>query len=130
MPLRTDEWPDGLPELAGHDKARVVAANQLYDFVAAAIVKLTGLNVRWTVENPTNSLMWKTSFFVGLREFLKDGLHIINFQMCMHGGTRNKRTTIWAGSAFDWSSLALMCEGNHTHASWAQANCDYATAEE
>ena len=108
----------------------MVSANKIYELVCEIVKLWEQRGIAWTIENPTNSLMWKTSFFVGLKEFLQDKLQIVDFQMCMHGGTRNKRTTLWASSMVDLSSLALMCDGDHVHASWKQANGGYATAEE
>ena len=58
QPLRSDEHPDGLPNLEGSDLERVKAANVLYKFVADAAQELTRRNILYTVENPTNSLMW------------------------------------------------------------------------
>ena len=116
LPLRTDEWPDGLPELSGHDKARVVAANLLYDFVAAAIVKLTGRNIKWTVENPTNSLMWKTSFFKLAEAHI--AVEKLHFQTCMHGGDRAKKTTFWHHPDLPLHHLSVMCDGKHKHKPW------------
>jgi len=67
QPLRSDAFPDGLPDLNTNPKAwkaarNVKNANLLYAFVAEAVVRLAALNISWSIENPTNSLFWKTSF--------------------------------------------------------------------
>ena len=61
--LRSDDFPDGLPDLGSTDAERGRQANLLYEFVATACTQLTERGICWTVENLGNSLMWKTSFF-------------------------------------------------------------------
>lgn len=65
-PLRSEENPDGLPNLSGANRGRVDSANELYKFVARAAEKLEAMGVSWSIENPTNSLMWTTSWFAAL----------------------------------------------------------------
>jgi len=85
-PLRTDEFPDGIPTLSGVDKERVESANRLYKFTAEAVSKLHRMGICWFIENPTNSLMWKTSWMRTLLLDLGDEAQWMNTQMCMHGG--------------------------------------------
>ena len=53
-------------------------------------------------------------------------------QMCMHGGRRDKRTDLLAGSKVDFSSLAIMCDGSHEHLPWTYNRNEhgFATAKE
>eukprot|EP00973_Karenia_brevis_P042830 5929090-Karenia_brevis.AAC.1 len=60
-PLRSDQYPDGLPSLTGAAKDKVDSANELYQFVSAAVVKLTQNCIAWSIENPERSYMWSTS---------------------------------------------------------------------
>ena len=93
QPLRSDDHPDGLANLSLEDKERVQAANRLYAFVALAVERLDRLGTHWTIENPSNSLFWATSWMVALKARVPS--QQILFQHCMHGGTRDKRTTLW-----------------------------------
>lgn len=130
-PLRSSSFPDGLPDLSGVDKDRVVTANRLYAFVAKAIVYLSSVNISWSVENPTNSRMWETSFFEAAKIVLADALKTVAFQMCMHGGDRPKKTLFWFAGKIDLSPLGIMCDGKHTHKPWSFSNVDgFATAKE
>ena len=59
-PLRSPQFPAGLPELTGKDKARVDKDNSACSFVLTEIEELLyrgGGSVR---ENPFNSLHWQT----------------------------------------------------------------------
>ena len=69
-PLRDDSYPDGFPWLQGSDKIRTEAANLVYEHTVLIAQTLTAiqLQIAVTIENPANSLMWKTSPFVQLFE--------------------------------------------------------------
>lgn len=123
-PLRPAEFPEGLPELQGTDKTRVEMSNELYKFVARAIVKLEDMGISFSVENPTNSLMWSTKWFKEVMATIgncKNSFHAnwVHFQMCMHGGKRPKKTSFLYGGAIVLSTLEAEC--NHSpgeHMPW------------
>ena len=132
-PLRSDLEPDGLSYLSGTDKERVLAANELYRWVVKVIKTLKGSQVLWLVENPTNSLMWKTSFFVELMSFFGEEARWAHMQMCMHGGERDKKTSLLYGGPWSLESMCLMCDGSHKHKPWGllrQGGQVFATAGE
>ena len=97
-PLRSDQYPDGLPDLVGEDLKRVEQANKLYKFTAELICALGRCKVAWSVENPTSSLFWKTSFMQKAVAEMVEMLAVVDFDMCMHGGGRKKRTTFMHGA--------------------------------
>jgi hypothetical protein len=118
-PLRSDDQPDGLPSLTGVDYTRVQQANELYVWVVETIFRLDAAGISWVVENPTNSLMWKTSGF----QMLLSGALGVEFrwsrmQMCMHGGHRDKKTSLLYGGDINLDSLAVLCDGKHEHMPW------------
>ena len=127
-PLRSNDHPDGIPGLTGIDLNRVQAANRLYKFVAELIPHLHTSGKSWFVENPTNSLMWLTSWFQSLLNWLKDVNKDTNYpgqnwdwahtQMCMHGGDRNKKTSLLFGGGWSLRPLAIACDEKHTHKPW------------
>eukprot|EP00439_Symbiodinium_sp_Y106_P001225 s10694_g1.t1 len=54
VPLRSVEFPQGLPDLQGRDRSRVDAANTVGRIVDTALQ----CGIRVSVENPVNSLAW------------------------------------------------------------------------
>ena len=114
-PLRSVQYPMGLPNLEGQDLLRVAAANTLYAAVGRIVQIATSLDIRVTVENPANSLAWLCD---GMHELLYyPGASEVLFDHCMHGGTRDKCTRWWCSDNF-FDSLALRCSKDHPHASW------------
>ena len=91
-PLRSNDYPDGLPGLSPTEAQRVQKANELYEFVASACLKLSSLGISWTAENPANSLMWRTTASTKAYAELQSLAHFstVQFHMCMHGGERDK----------------------------------------
>ena len=61
-PLRSAEFPDGIPGLRGVDLDRILASNTLYELCEKICALCDLLNLRWIVENPFDSLIWFTSF--------------------------------------------------------------------
>ena len=98
-PLRSDDHPDGLPDLTPEEVKRVTTANQLYAFVANVVRLLDKRGIYWTIENPANSLFWKTSWLVHLKRCVP--VRQIVFQHCMHGGDRDKKTVLWHDPRLD-----------------------------
>ena len=58
-PLRTNAEPYGLSTLSGLNLIRVVQANKIYEFCAKIAAVCTQRRIKWFIENPTNSLMWR-----------------------------------------------------------------------
>eukprot|EP00973_Karenia_brevis_P042270 5850707-Karenia_brevis.AAC.1 len=58
---------------------------------------ITEKNIAWSVENPMSSLMWETTPFIKLRQWLqsKGKFSVISYQACMHGGRRPKKCSLW-----------------------------------
>ena len=71
-------WPDGLPNLHGVNKDRVASANALYAFCVEVMEACEKHSVLFTVENPTNSLMWETSFFAAVLDKYFFTLSLVN----------------------------------------------------
>ena len=111
-PLRSSRWPDGLPNLKGVNKERVAAANELYSFCRRVIEACERHNVLFTVENPTNSFMWETSFF----RHLVDNHFFSDVDACEYGSEHKKSTGFL--SNFFPNRLQLKCSGSHVHKPW------------
>ena len=115
-PLRDDVHPDGFAHLQGSDKLRTELANLLYENTVRIAQAAIEMHVAVTIENPTNSLMWKTSPFVNLFSEHPE-LTFVTFHNCAHGGARDKLTS-FATNVSWFQSLELRCDGQHTHAPW------------
>ena len=134
-PLRSDEFPDGVPGLEGQARIKVDKANVLYMFVAEAVYWMDKRGIAWTIENPSNSLMWCTKPFKQLwyKQSKLSSIKELKFQMCMHGGSRNKKVSIWHSGLLRLKSLAVLCDGMHEHKPWGLVTEEgglFATAEE
>ena len=126
-PLRSDFFPDGLPDLDNIDLDRVLAANSLYELCDNICSLCDSLHIMWILENPFDSFFWYTSWISERhRAFQK-----ILFHNCMYGGLRPKRTGLLAN--FDISSLEALCDDSHDHAPWRSFSHDeiqFHTSEE
>jgi hypothetical protein len=90
-------------------------ANQLYDAVRKIVLHCNELGLWVLVENPRNSLYWETTFTQQYIQCIET--FWIDFHNCAHGGLRDKLTRLWSNK--DWGqSLQLLCDGQHSHASW------------
>ena len=58
--LRSEQFPMGLPEIAALDLYKVEQANKLYFATRDLALLAISLGIRVLMENPTNSLFWKT----------------------------------------------------------------------
>ena len=112
-PLRSAAFPNGLPPhmLSPNMLARVRAANRLYLFMQKLIESLSGDKV-WTIENPLRSWLWNTVYFERISKLTT--VYMIQFDMCMFGGRRLKRTGV-ATNCEHLQNLARACDGNHQH---------------
>ena len=90
VPLRSQVYPDGLPNLHGKDKVRVDAANRLYAFLVKLLTLCHARGLVFCVENPRSSWFWQTSFWKSLVCPTTFTVH----QACAYGGQRPKWTAL------------------------------------
>jgi hypothetical protein len=65
-PLRSSQFPLGVPGLKDTDLVKVTCANKLYEFCAAFITLIHSLGILWSLENPFRSWFWSISFVEAL----------------------------------------------------------------
>ena len=115
-PLRSVASPEGLPNLTSAERARVSAANILYELVAKVVTLAVDRKLLVVVENPRSSLFWQTRFWKSIAHLVQYTAH----QACAYGGDRPKWTVLaWNHEAF--SSLNKTCPGIsnlHEHKPW------------
>ena len=114
QPLRSDSEPMGIKGLSYVDQMRVDGANALYDVLGKLIEELHKRNIPWSIENPTNSLLWELRFFL----FAVVHGEWIHCHACAFGGTRKKLTTFLVSDAATFQPLARLCPGDHEHEPW------------
>ena len=115
-PLRSAQYPSGLPDLHGTDLTRVELANACYA-TAARVFKYGHLKgVYVFIENPTNSYMWMVPCIAEL--FQLAGVYFTTFQVCMHGGERDKKTSL-LHNCKQLCQLGVLCDKHHTHKGWS-----------
>ena len=126
-------YPDGVPGLAGLKFARVQSANSLYRFTIQVLQFCIEKDLPFTVENPTRSRLWDTSFWTAFSQQHGHALYVVDFQSCAYGGKRPKWTRLVSNSS-EFLSLARTCPGDHVHLPWGFAPAGSAhtlsTAEE
>ena len=114
-PLRSLEHPLGFPWLSGVSRDRVLSANRIYSLCAEVAKLCMELDIILSIENPLNSLFWAIPFIAALVS--NPMLEWVVFQACMHGSTRNKWTA-WLSTKGVFSSMAMRCDGSHSHEGW------------
>ena len=121
-PLRSAEFPMGLPNLAHHHQCRVDSANALYRLAVEVILWCYQRGVVLSIENPANSWLWAVLVHLA-REHSQAAAEALNslvmvyFHACCHGSTRKKHTG-WLSTPRIYESLAAVCKGDHTHEPW------------
>ena len=116
-PLRSDQFPMGLPDLNEAERLRVSLANEMYVESCKLFQFCAAKGILVTMENPSSSLFWLTDPFVSLQQSVE--LFHSDSQMCMMGGSRPKWTRLVANFA-TISELNVACDNSHTHQAWGK----------
>ena len=96
LPLRSTEFPDGLPGLSSSQWSRVLAANELHVFVSTIVHLCEDLRIPWVIGNPANSYMWLTSPLQSLPSFSS-----VRFRNCMQDSNwRSYCITAWTSPLY------------------------------
>ncbi len=124
--LQKSRMEPGMATMPMQFRGRVKSANHLYLITSRAVLTLHQRGIFWSVENPYRSL-WETSFWNKYTRNLR--YYNLILDHCMFGGQRLKRTRI-SHCIPAFQHLAVLCDGQHTHLAWGQANGKWATSEE
>ena len=135
-PLRCEAFPDGKPDLTDAEAQRVHLANLSYFATAELAHVAIALDISISIENPANSVFWKTTPIAALVSDARGSM--IVFHACMHGGDRDKLTAWWTLDPLRphtlFEELAIKCDRQHKHAPWTpyklQGKMVFPTAEE
>ena len=91
-PLRSEEFPMGLPGLQGHDKERVAASNEAAEFILGELRLHQSRGGTSGRENPANSLHWYTPTEKGM--FKQGTWWDKHYDACSLQGVRRKKQCI------------------------------------
>ncbi len=91
-PLRSVEFPMGVPELQGHNKERVAASNSAAEFILGELRLHQSRGGTSGRENPANSLHWYTPTEVGM--FKQGTWWDKHYDACTLQGVRRKKQCI------------------------------------
>ena len=129
IPLRSPKFPEGFPNLANTNLKRVLAANNLYDFLAKVVLQANDRNLIFVIENLRSSLYWLTKYFQKIKHLFT----LVAHQTCAYGSERPKWTAL-AVNRPAFLQVNMTCPGvdaNHHHKPWGLVSPDkFATAEE
>ena len=126
-PLRSETKPDGLDGLSTQETERVRLANAVYSAACRLILCAEENKKFWTLEQPSRSLFWNTSFWKCIMAHTDP--YYATFHTCMYGGLRAKSTTI-AANFPEILELSVECDRQHAHLPWGKTAQGFATAEE
>ena len=120
-PMRSEQYPLGLPHLQGSEADRVAAANKLY-FITLCVCYVAHIRkFLLSVENPSNAYFWLAMQELSDRYtcladawFACESAH---FQACAHGAERNK-WTCWFGTPKIFTPLRALCSHSHPKGEW------------
>ena len=112
-PLRSSEYPRGLPHLTGTDLVRVTRASSIYDFTIELCIGRHQKNELWSMENPSTSYYWEFPRMIFLMSL--PGTFCADFMQCCHGGLRPVWRR-WVGNFAALLTLIATCPGvSETH---------------
>ncbi len=119
-PLRSEQWPLGLPGLKGVLLAKVESANSIYLQLCAFCLFLNTLGLTWSIENPYRSYVWFINKFV---ELAATGF-FVGFHSCVHGGFRKKLTGLLTNLEV-LKGLEGYCQDDHEHLDWGHVRTEH-----
>ena len=113
-PLRSSEYPWGLPDLAPSDAALLFLGNLFLIRTAEACELIVRLGGNFSVENPLHSLLWVVPAFLTLARETRAMAVVLD--QCMFSAPSMKPTQLLV-SHEAFQSLAVRCDGRHQHVS-------------
>jgi hypothetical protein len=129
-PLRSNDYPRGLPHLSGVDLIKVQKANSIYSNIYICLMAALAMGVGIIIENPRNSYLWEIPEF---RDLVHFGLFDVDFEHCRWSPEDESRPK-WTRLRTNITQLAQLagkCSLSHRHLGWGVLpNGTFATAGE
>ena len=108
-PLRTEQYPDGRPDLSPDQCSKLDIGNKSFLFSLQIIRACLRYGVGVMIENPQTSLMWSSPHFQKLLN-LKSSTSVV-CHMCQFGAPWRKATRVQAWGIGELWELAKKCSG-------------------
>ena len=105
-PLRSSEFPHGLPQLSADEQTRVDAANSIYSQLSEFLLFCSRCNIPWAIENPARSYLWETDWMLQLVKVAK----FYHFTACAWGSSRPTKKAFLSTLA-EMSRIEAECPG-------------------
>ena len=111
-PLRSLQWPMGLPELNDSNRALVFLGNVFLGRTVEACCKVFDLGGDFSIENPLLSLLWKTAL---IDQLVHDTRALaLDLDQCAFGAASLKPTRLLCSTDL-CDDIAVRCPGGHVH---------------
>ena len=108
-PLRSEQHPDGLPDLSAEQSSKLRVGNESFWFTLHIIRACLRNSVGVMIENPQTSLMWSHPRFQRLLNM--EGSTSVICHMCQFGAPWKKATRVQAWGVGELWELAKKCSG-------------------
>ena len=112
-PLRSEQYPEGLPDLQGHNLAIAQLGNWFTDRTVEAAVAVVRAGGDFSIENPLWSLLWQTQLIKKLVQEART--FAVDFDQCAFGAASQKPTRILMSNQKLQAGLSLLCPRDHVH---------------
>ena len=112
-PLRSEEFPEGFPDLDGLNLAIAMLGNFFAERTVEAAEAVVRAGGDFSIENPRWSLLWCT---IWIRRLMREARTFqVDFDQCAFGAASMKPTRILMSHQRLQAGLARKCPGNHAH---------------
>ena len=112
-PLRSVEFPDGLPDLSDQNVYIVIMGNLFNERTCEACAAIIDVGGDFSIENPLHSLLWETP---SMRLLVWNArAWFADFDQCAFGAPSRKPTRLVLSNQRMQRSLQRSCPGNHVH---------------
>ena len=111
-PLRSHQFPEGLPNLSDHNWFLAQQGNLFVERTMEACAGVVLMGGDFSIENPEKCLLWHTPRFCWLLKFARAWL--LSFDQCAWGAPSVKPTSLCVTHAA-FQPLHRRCPGTHVH---------------
>eukprot|EP00434_Breviolum_minutum_P042196 symbB.v1.2.037543.t1/scaffold5571.1/size28630/6 len=112
-PLRSSEFPDGLPVLSDQNLCIVFMGNLFNERTCEACIAIVTVGGDFSIENPLGSLIWETP---SMKQLIWDArAWWVDLDQCAFGAPSRKPTRLILSNQRMQRSLHKTCPGNHVH---------------
>ncbi len=110
-PVRSRDYPTGLPVLTANMEKKVAIGNEHASFMLEAVESCLGADIGYYVENPDGSFLWLQPAWVAKGYALMERSY--RFDQCRYGAAWRKRTRL--ATNLEFSGRRDLCLGGHEH---------------